>query len=58
MNKTQSKTIDNPKKRNFSKRASTSVIDIVKRFCNNCGHHKAFSKPSGLFCCKCRERLR
>lgn len=47
-------TIDSMKRTShFSKRAAEGDIDVIRKYCGHCGHHKAFSKFKGVFCTKC-----
>lgn len=41
----------------FSLRKEDGEISIIRSHCKNCGHHKAWSKPRGVFCCRCRHRI-
>lgn len=44
--------IDSPTRKNFSK---DGKIGVIKRKCKDCGNNKAFSKPSGIYCTRCRK---
>ena len=45
------------RRNNFSKRFADGTCSIIKKNCKFCGHHKALSKPRGVFCSRCRRRL-
>lgn len=41
----------------FSRRAKVGSLSVERGLCSFCGHHKVFSKNSGLFCTRCRRRV-
>jgi hypothetical protein len=45
-------------RQNFSKRFNEGKCSIILKHCPFCGHHKSLSKPRGLFCSRCKRRLR
>lgn len=55
-------TIDSNKRTtSYSKRAADGKIEVVKRKCPFCGHHKAIKNNSMIFekifkCTKCKRR--
>lgn len=40
-------------RKNFSKRATSGKLDVIKQRCKFCCHHKAFDTPRGIRCTKC-----
>lgn len=39
------------------KRIQNGMLSIIKVDCPWCGHHKAWSKYSGVFCTKCGKNI-
>ena len=48
---------DSRRKGSFSKRASEGTITVIRRDYPFCRHHKAFSKPRGIICCRCKRKI-
>ena len=39
------------------KRINKGEIFTIGKYCKHCGHHKAWSKNSGVFCTRCGKKL-
>lgn len=44
-------------RKNKSKRGVEGYLSVVRISCKYCGHHKAFSKPRGVYCTKCKRKI-
>ena len=42
----------------FKTRRQEGKIHIVELNCPYCNHNKAWSKPKGIFCCKCQMEIK
>ena len=40
----------------IGKRIEQGTISIVERYCKYCGNNRAWSKPRGTFCTRCRRQ--
>jgi len=45
-------------RQNFSHRAAKGNLDVIKRACPHCKHHKIFATLNGkVKCCKCDKEI-
>lgn len=47
------------RRKNFSSRAEKGNLDVIKKKCPYCGHHKVLATLNGLVkCAKCNREIR
>jgi ribosomal protein L37AE/L43A len=48
---------DRSRTNSFSKRAARGKLDVIRRDCPFCGHHKALRSVTLIKCSRCKKRL-